>query len=152
MNCYIDLTETNYKLNTTDYKIFAEYEKIPVDRMLEIYQEYANYKKFKSTWPIYPEEFTAKQNDIIGYYDQNRLVAWSMIYKINTHVVEALQFAWDYKNPKLKLGIQSMKTECAIYKQKGYKIIILGEAQNYKRSIDGFNEFGPRNRGLGPLE
>ena len=29
---------------------------------------------------------------------------------------------------------------------------ILGEAQNYKRSIDGFKEFGPRNRGLGPLE
>jgi hypothetical protein len=74
------------------------------------------------------------------------------MYKINKHTVEALQFAWDYKNPKLKLGIESMKTECAIYKQQGYKIIILGEAQNYKRSIDGFNEFGPRNRGLGPLE
>jgi hypothetical protein len=66
-----------------------------------------------------------------------------MIYKINTHAVEALQFAWDYKNPKLKLGIESLKTECAIYKDLGYKIIILGEAQNYKRSIDGFKIFGP---------
>ena len=27
-----------------------------------------------------------------------------------------------------------MKTECAIYKELGYKIIILGEAHNYKRS------------------
>lgn len=150
--CYIDLSETDYKASCTDYKLFEDYEKVPVDKMLDIYQEYTEHKKFKSVWPIYPEEFTAKQNDIIGYYDQNRLVAWSMIYKINTHAVEALQFAWDYKNPKLKLGIESMKTECAIYKQQGYKIIILGEAQNYKRSIDGFNEFGPRNRGLGPLE
>lgn len=149
--CYIDLSETDYKASCTDYKLFLDYDKVPVDKMLDIYREYTKHKKFKSVWPIYREEFTAKQNDIIGYYDQNRLVAWSMIYKINTHVVEALQFAWDYKNPKLQLGIESMKTECAIYKQQGYKIIILGEAQNYKRSIDGFNEFGP-NRGLEPLE
>ena len=147
MNCYIDLSETNYKASVTDYKLFKDYEKVPVERMLEIYQQYADYKKFKSVWPIYPEEFTAKQNDIIGYYDQNRLVAWSMIYKINAEAVEALQFAWDYKNPKLKLGIESMKTECAIYKQQGYKIIILGEAQNYKRSIDGFKKFGKTNIG-----
>jgi hypothetical protein len=152
MNCYIDLSETNYNAWVTDYKLFADYEKVPVERMLQIYQQYADYKKFKSVWPIYPEEFTAKQNDIIGYYDQNRLVAWSMIYKINAEAVEAIQFAWDYKNPKLKLGIESMKTECAIYKDLGYKIIILGEAHNYKRSIDGFREFGSRNRGLGPLE
>ena len=149
--CYIDLSETDYKASCTDYKLFLDYDKVPVDKMLDIYREYTKHKKFKSVWPIYREEFTSKQNDIIGYYDQNRLVAWSMIYKINTHVVEALQFAWDYKNPKLQLGIESMKTECAIYKQQGYKIIILGEAQNYKRSIDGFNEFGP-NRGLEPLE
>jgi len=150
--CYIDLKETDYKTKLTDYKLFADYEKPPVEKMLEIYQLYADYKKLNSLWPIYPEEFSAKQNDIIGYYDQNRLIGWSMMYKINYHVVEALQFAWDYKNPKLKLGIQSMKTECAIYKDLGYKIIILGEAHNYKRSIDGFKIFGPRNRGLGPME
>lgn len=149
MNCYIDLTETNYKLNTTDYKIFAEYEKIPVDRMLEIYQEYANYKKFKSTWPIFPEEFTAKRNDVIGYYDKNRLVAWSILYRINDWAVEAEQFAWDYKNPDLKLGIESLKTECAIYKSQGYKMIVLGPADKYKKSIDGFKQFGLKNLGTG---
>lgn len=151
--CYINLEKTNYKTKLTDYKIFnLNIEKPPVDKMLEIYQQYADYKKIESLWPIYPEEFTSKQNDIIGYYDnRNRLVAWSMMHKINTQVVEALQFAWNYENPKLKLGIQSMKTECAIYKELGYKIIILGEAHNYKRSIDGFEIFGPRNRGLGSL-
>ena len=55
----------------TDYKIFnLNIEKPPVDKMLEIYQQYADYKKLKSLWPIYPEEFTDKQNDIIGYYDK----------------------------------------------------------------------------------
>jgi len=147
MNCYIDLSETNYNAWVTDYKLFADYEKVPVERMLEIYQQYADYKKFKSVWPIYPEEFTAKQNDIIGYYDQNRLVAWSMIYKINAEAVEAIQFAWDYKNPKLELGIQSLKTECAIYKDLGYKIMILGEAHHYKKKIDGFKKFGKSNIG-----
>jgi len=147
MNCYIDLSETNYNAWVTDYKLFADYEKVPVERMLEIYQQYADYKKFKSVWPIYPEEFTAKQNDIIGYYDQNRLVAWSMIYKINAEAVEAIQFAWDYKNPKLELGIQSLKTECAIYKDLGYKIMILGEAHHYKKKIDGFKKFGKTNIG-----
>ena len=142
--CYINLEKTNYKLNLTDYKIFnLSIEKPPVEKMLEIYDKYVKYKKFKSVWPIYPEEFVAKQNDIIGYYNKNRLVAWSMMYKINAQVLEAIQFAWDYENPKLKLGIQSMKTECAIYKEQGYKIIILGEAHNYKRSIDGFSVFGP---------
>ena len=149
--CYIDLSETDYKLSLTDYKLFEDYEKVPVDKMLDIYKKYTEHKKFESVWPIYPEEFNAKQNDIIGYYDKNRLVGWSMIYKVNLQVVEALQFAWDYENPKLKLGIESMKTECAIYKQQGYKIIILGEAHNYKRSIDGFKIFGPRNRGLDSL-
>ena len=141
--CYINLLETDYKKNLTDYKLFDSFEKPPVEKMLQIYDTYAKYKKFKSVWPIYPEEFVAKQNDIIAYYDKNILVAWSMIYKINTQVVEALQFAWDYKNPKLKLGIESMKTECAIYKELGYKSIILGEAHHYKRSIDGFSIYGP---------
>ena len=151
--CYIDLEQTDYKIET-DYKIYQPYEnrQVPVQKMLEIYQRYADYKKFDSVWPIYAEEFTAKQNDIIGYFNKNKLVAWSMMYKVNKDAVEALQFAWDYEEPTLKLGINSMKTECAIYKELGYKIIILGEAHEYKRQIKGFTIFGSRNRGLGLME
>ena len=86
--CYIDLKQTNYKTNLTDYKIFnLSIEKPPVEKMLHIYDIYVKHRKFKSVWPIYPEEFVAKQNDIIGYYDKNRLVAWSMMYKINAQVI-----------------------------------------------------------------
>ena len=145
--CYIDLKETNYSASITDYKIFADYDKPPIDKLMDIYDAYIKHHKWTSVWPIYPEEFTAKHNALIGYYDENRLVAWSIIYKVSKQAVECEQFAWDYANPKLKLGIQSMKTECAIYKDLGYKIIILGDAHNYKRSIDGFTLFGTKNQG-----
>ena len=69
------------------------------------------------------------------------------MYKINNTVIEAEQFAWDYVNPELQLGYESMKTECAIYKQKGYEIIILGDYHEYKKKIDGFELFGKENRG-----
>ena len=51
-------------------------------------------------------------------------------------------FAWNYKNPVLKLGIESLKNECAIYKNKGYKYLYLGQAAEYKK-IDGYEELGP---------
>ena len=145
--CYIDLQQTNYTASITDYKIFADYDKPPIDRLMDIYDAYAKHHKWTSVWPIYPEEFKAKHNDLIGYYDENRLVAWSLIYKVSKQAVECQQFAWDYAKPKLKLGINSMKTECAIYKDIGYEIIILGDAHSYKRSIDGFTLFGTKNQG-----
>tara|TARA_B100000989_G_scaffold126549_2_gene93897 strand:- start:4918 stop:5379 length:462 start_codon:yes stop_codon:yes gene_type:complete len=145
--CYIDLQDTNYKASLTDHKVFAKHEKPPIDRLMDIYDAYTKHHKWESVWPIYPEEFTAKHNNLIGYYDKNRLVAWSLIYCVSKHAVECEQFAWDYENPKLRLGIESMKTECAIYKELGYKIIILGESHNYKRSIDGFKIFGKENLG-----
>ena len=138
--CYIDLSQTNYDINL-DYKLLTNPD---TDLLLDIYDEYARYKKLDSVWPIYAEEFSNPANDIIGYYDNGELVAWSCIYRVSSTAVEAEQFAWNYDNPKLKLGIESMKCECAIYKARGYKILILGDAHEYKKQIDGFKLFGPR--------
>ena len=138
--CYIDLAETNYT-DHLDYKILDNPDSEP---FLKIYDEYARYKKLDSVWPIYEEEFSNPSNDIIGYYDNGKLVAWSMIRILSSTAVEAEQFAWNYNNPKLKLGIESMQCECAIYKARGYKILILGHAHEYKKQIDGFKLFGPR--------
>jgi hypothetical protein len=136
---WINLAKSNYTAKL-DYKILDNPDS---EQLLGIYKQYCTYKKFKSAWPIYAEEFTNPANDIIGYYDNNELVAWSMMYKINARVIEALQFAWNYNDPKLKLGIESMKCECAIYKAQGYEYIILGEAHEYKKQIDGFEIIGP---------
>jgi len=138
--CYIDLRETNYDINL-DYKLLTNPE---TDLLLDIYDQYARYKKLDSVWPVYAEEFSNPYTDTIVYYDNNKIVAWSMIRKLSNTAVEAEQFAWNYDNPKLKLGIESMKCECAIYKARGYEILILGDAHEYKKQIDGFKLFGPR--------
>ena len=139
--CYIDLSQTNYDINL-DYKLLTNPD---TDLLLDIYDQYARYKKLDSVWPIYAEEFTNSQTDVIAYYDNDEIVAWSMIRKLSPAAVEAEQFAWTYHNPKLKLGIESMKCECAIYKAQGYEILILGDAHEYKKQIDGFKLFGPRH-------
>ena len=141
--CYINLEKTNYKLNLTDYKIFnLSIEKPPVEKMLEIYDKYVKYKKFKSVWPIYPEEFVAKQNDIIGYYNKNRLVAWSMMYKINAQVLEAIQFAWDYEDYKLGVGTFATLSEIKWAIDNGYEKYYLSYAYEksslYKAKYEGF--------------
>jgi hypothetical protein len=61
----------------------------------------------------------------------------------DTENVLASQFAWTYCNPKTRLGIESLKTECAIYKERGYKFLYLDQAHLYKHDIDGFKLLGP---------
>ena len=73
---------------------------------------------FKSGgWATLNEE---NLSTIIGYYNGDVLVAFSMIAEYNEHNAECYQFAWDYVNPKLQLGIRSLKNECAMYKEMGY--------------------------------
>ena len=92
--------------------------------------------------PIFDSEYTDSKNDIIGYFDQSNIVAFSLIRKYNSISIEAVQFAWTYHNPKLRLGIRSLEHECAVYKNLGYKFLYLGEANEYKSHIDGFEILG----------
>jgi hypothetical protein len=93
--------------------------------------------------PIFDSEYTDMSNDIIGYYDQDNLVAFSIVRKYDQDNVEALQFAWNYHNPKLRLGIKSLEHECALYKKLGYQYLYLGGADEYKSKIAGFEILGP---------
>ena len=147
IHCYLELKDTNYNL-IDNFKILWSlhnrnfvYPKPDTDRLLEIYKDYCRYKNFESFWPIYKEQFTEDKHEVLGYYDNDKLVAWSLIYLINDDVVECFQFAWDYKNPELKLGYKSLFNECALYKSRGYKTLLLGEADEYKKSLDGFKIF-----------
>jgi hypothetical protein len=94
--------------------------------------------------PIFPEEYTDSKNDVIGYFDDDILVAFSLVRRHNSKNVEAIQFAWDYDNPSLRLGIESLKNECAFYKSLGFKYYYLGESMEYKKKIDGFEILPPR--------
>lgn len=131
---------TSYTQLETGWKYLHGFS---VDQLNEIYKKYCRYKKFESVMPIFISEYTDLHSDVMGYYDGDRLVAFSLI-KVHDHEnVECVQFAWDYENPKLRLGIESLKHECAMYRDKGYRYMYLGEADEYKSHIDGYEELGP---------
>lgn len=136
----INLGATNYNTSILDWR----YLKNPnSDQLNLIYQQYCTYKKFDSVMPIFASEYTDPKNDIIGYFDKNTIVAFSLLRRYDTENVEAVQFAWNYANPKLRLGIKSLQQECSIYKVLGFKYMYLGEADEYKSAIDGFEILGP---------
>ena len=138
---YINLQKTDYKPYNFDYKILPK--NTDPQPLLDIYRSYAIHKNFESAWPVYAEEFSAPHNDIIGYYDQGKIVAWSMIYKVAKRTVWSMQFAWDYKKPELKLGYKSLRHECALYRDQGYETMLIDEDMKYKGELQGYEIFGP---------
>ena len=94
--------------------------------------------------PIFAEEYDDAKNNVYGYYDKEKLVAFSLLRCYNNKNVEAIQFAWDYAKPALRLGIRSLQNECALYKKRGFEYLYLGEADIYKTKMDGFEILGER--------
>lgn len=137
--CRIDLSRTNYAIKDNWHYLCGIEWYI---KLHKIYHRYCEYKKFNSVMPLFDNQFHDPLTDIIGYFHHNELVAFSLIKTYDQNNAEALQFAWDYKEPELRLGIESLKNECAVYKQKGFKYLYLGLADNYKKQIDGFEILG----------
>jgi len=135
----IDLNKTNYKPS-----VKWEYLQDPdIPKLNAIYRDYCKYKHFASVMPIFDSRYLDPMADVIGYYDQSKLVAWSLIRRFDQFNALCDQFAWTYHNPRLRLGIETMKTECAIYKQRGFQYLYLEQAHLYKQEIDGFEILGP---------
>jgi hypothetical protein len=51
--------------------------------------------------------------------------------------------AWDYRNPKLRLGIRSFENECAIYRDRGFKRMYFESVESYMFNLEGFKILGP---------
>jgi hypothetical protein len=109
----------------------------------DIYRTYCVYKYFASVMPIFDSQYTDPDTDVIGYYDNDLLVAFSLIKRYDSRNALCAQFAWNYKKPKLRLGIESLRTECAIYRERGFKYLYLDQAHLYKQGITGFELLGP---------
>jgi hypothetical protein len=135
----INLSKTNYAESILNWQYLKHTD---VKQLDLIYKQYCQHKKFKSVMPIFETEYTDPKNDVIGYFDNQELVAFSLLRRYDNVNVEAIQFAWTYNNPQLRLGIQSLKQECAIYKKQGFQYFYLGGADEYKRAIDGFEILG----------
>ena len=94
--------------------------------------------------PFFKEQYQQINSEIIGYYSKDILVAYSLILKYPSQKsVMAEQFAWDYKEPSLRLGINSLYHECEFYKTQGYEFMYLGEHSDYKSEVEGYELLGP---------
>lgn len=138
----IDLAQTHYE-PTVQWQYITSREPAVLARLDDIYRTYTIYKHFASVMPMFHSRYLDPMADIIGYYDQDQLVAWSLIRRFDEHNALCDQFAWTYHRPKLRLGIETMKTECAIYRARGFHYLYLEQAHLYKSEIDGFEILGP---------
>lgn len=142
----IDYLYTRINLEKTDYEVslpMATILKPNVYELREIYFDYCRYKQFPSVPVIHDAEIINDDIEVVGYYDQGKLVAFSLFRIFDHSNIENLQFAWNYHNPKLRYGIKSLESECAYFKERGFKYLYLGLDAPYKRSIDGFEILGP---------
>lgn len=138
----INLSQTNYVINV-DWRYITEFSKDTINQLDNIYRTYCIYKHFSSVMPMFHSRYTDPMTDVIGYYDKNQLVAFSLIKRYDEYNAECAQFAWTYHRPRLRLGIETMRAECAIYKERGFKYLYLEQAHLYKQDMDGFELLGP---------
>jgi len=135
----IDLAKTTYQATVT-----WQYLQDPdIAELNDIYRTYCIYRHFGSVMPIFDSQYQDSDTDVIGYYDAERLVAFSLIKRYDTKNALCAQFAWTYSKPRLRLGIESLKTECAIYRARGFKYLYLDQAHLYKQGLEGFELLGP---------
>jgi hypothetical protein len=115
-----------------------------INQLNTIYQQYCRYKQFESVMPLFENDYRDSYMDILGYYDPaGKLAAFSLVRRQDPNSVEAIQFAWNYQEPRLRLGIRSLENECARYKRLGYYYLYLGFADDYKQQFAGFETLGP---------
>ena len=134
----------NLSENNDQASVDWEYLKDPdIPLLKDIYRTYCIYKHFASVMPLFDSQFTDPGTDVIGYHDAGKLVAFSLIKLYDNENALCAQFAWNYQQPKLRLGIRSLQTECAIYRERGFQYLYLDQAHLYKQGITGFELLGP---------
>ena len=134
----INLSKTMYR-PTVEWEYLREPN---IAQLQDIYRTYCIYKHFASVMPLFDSQFTDTATDVIGYREDGELVAFSLMKRYDDKNVLASQFAWTYHNPRTRLGVESLKTECAIYRDRGYKFLYLDQAHLYKQGLEGFELLG----------
>ena len=137
----ICLQQTQYQ-SVLDWQLLAP---VPVAAVQQVYRDYCRHKHFQSVMPMIPGRLTDSATEIIGYHDQGRLVAWSMYRIWDAENILSDHFAWDYRNPRLRLGIRSIENECAIYRDRGYRWMYFETVEPYMLDLEGFEILGGIN-------
>jgi hypothetical protein len=137
----INLLQTTYQ-PTVDWQYITDPDPAALN---DIYRTYCIYRHFGSVMPIFDSQYLDPDTDVIGYYDAEQLVAFSLIKRYDTRNALCAQFAWTYHKPKMRLGIESLITECAIYRERGFQYLYLDQAHLYKQGLEGFELLGPHS-------
>ena len=133
----------NLKQTTYTESVTWEYLREPnIAQLQDIYRTYCIYKHFASVMPLFASQFTDSSTDVIGYRENSELVGFSLMKHLDNKNVLASQFAWTYHNPRTRLGVESLKTECAIYRERGFEYLYLDQAHLYKQGLEGFEILG----------
>ena len=135
-----DLSKVRYKKYNKSRCNITESPSI-VD-LEHIYSSYCFYKKFDN---LYEREVVnwIDLDACFEYYNTaDEFVAWSKLRQYNNNSVESVIFAWDYRDPKLKIGYNSLKHELAWAKENNFTHMYLGpgyeESCIYKSQLQGF--------------
>jgi hypothetical protein len=73
----VDLDKTNYE-PSVDWEYIISREPDVLAKLDAIYKTYCTYKHFASVMPMFHSRYLDPMADIIGYYDNKKLVAWRM--------------------------------------------------------------------------
>ena len=134
----IDLTKTTYNI-ILDAQLLNP---VPVDEVNRVYKAYCTYKNFKSVMPMVPGRFTVPGTEVLGYYDQDQLIAWSMYRIWDSKTIVSDHHAWDYTNPRLRIGLHSLENECALYRDRGSEFMYFEFIAPYMSDLQGFEILG----------
>ena len=134
----IDLTKTTYSVTLNAHLL----NPVPIDEVIRVYKQYCLYKNFKSIMPMIPGRFLIPNTEVFGYYEQEKLIAWSMYRIWDKENIVIDHHAWDYNNPKLRIGLRSLQNECAMYRNRGYQFMYFESIEPYMLNIQGFEILG----------
>lgn len=132
----LEVEKTNYN-SLVDANMLSR--PLPTAEMDHIYTSYCYYKKFKKYFEV--GEYLDRDK-FIGYYHNDSFVAWSKLREYSNNAIETCQFVWDYCDPHINLGINSLHHEIAWAKEEGYRYVYLGpgyeRSSRYKADLIGF--------------
>jgi len=109
-------------------------------RLADIYKKYLDYKGYKDQGYSIDEIIKSSHGHIYYVYD-SKIVAF-LFFKIVNKNLLAVEFAWDYENPKLSLGNVSMYYTSLLAKFKKCNYIYMSAGYEscsaYKANFKGF--------------
>lgn len=130
----VDLANTTYTVTLEAHLL----DPVPIDEVNRVYKEYCLYKNFESVMPMVPGRFLVPGTEVFGYYQQGKLIAWSMYRIWDDKNIVVDHHAWDYSDPKSRLGLRSLQNECALYRARGFRFMYFESIEPYIANLQGF--------------